>query len=197
MQPTTSLSHRAPLRAPVDPHPVHPCHAQPVDRAHFLVEWSPAGPADRYRLQIAATPDFQSQLFEHEVPHPVTSVALRSTRPTSRGTYYWRVLAGNERGWSRGDRVESLTLGAAEDFNLFPDPDAAEPLGPLAPLFKVTALQAYAEAVPGPQPAVEAFLGEKPEGVEAAQVLELNLFLLVAIGLLGAAALLVLVTFLS
>jgi hypothetical protein len=173
-----------------DPRPLGPLHEHVVDGARFTLRWEPAEGAERYRVQIARESGFADVVFEQDLPANVTALAMHRYSPEDERTYYWRVVAGYEGGWSAGARVESFINGSAEEADRFVDPDTAEPFGPVAALFRHATLEAAAEAIPGRQPRIEASLGEEhPEGVEAAQLLNVEVGLLAAMAIVIAVVL--------
>ena len=123
-----------PRHAPPDPYPLDPHHAGVVDGSHVLLRWEPAPEAETYAIEIADDPEFSDILFTLEVPAALTEFAVPVPFPGDDRTFYWRVSAGNAEGWSEGARIESFTSGTAGQVGRFPEPDEAEPFGPLASL---------------------------------------------------------------
>jgi hypothetical protein len=178
---------------PHDPKPVAPLEGAVVDGQHVLLRWTSDAMADRYRVQIADGADFRDVLFEQEVAAGATALVVRRHFPDDARLLYWRVLAGNAEGWSGGSRIESFTSGTADQAGRFVVPDVVEPFGPVAALFSTATLEAIAEVLPGHQPRIERALGdEHPEGVEAAEVLNVEVGLLVAAAFVIASLLIVL-----
>ena len=166
---------------PHDPLPIAPREGEVVDGHHVLLRWEPSESADRYCVQIAATPDFRTIDFEQEVPSGTTALVVRRHFPEDDRLYFWRVLAGSAEGWSEGDHVASFTSGTADQVGHFAIPDVDEPFGPVAALFSTATLESVAELVPGHQPRIERTLGdEHPEGVEAAEMVNIGLGLYAA-----------------
>lgn len=185
MKPTRTVPH--------DPWLLSPREGEVVDSHHVLLRWEAAEVADRYRVQIATGPDFRDVLFDQEVPAGATALVVRRHFPDDDSLYYWRVRSGNAEGWSEGDHVEAFTSGTADQVGRFVVPDVAEPFGPVAALFSTATLEALAEVLPGHQPRIERTLGdEHPEGVEAAEVLNVEVGLLVAFAFVIVALLVVL-----
>ena len=177
---------------PHDPYPLDPRHEHVVDGAHVALRWEPAEGAaavERYRVQIALDPDFYEVVFEQDVPAGATTLIVQRHFPEDDRTFYWRVLAGNDGGWSEGARIESFISGTAAQVGRFADPDEAEPFGPVAALFRATSLETLAEITPGRQPAADRALGERAEGVEGAELVTANLGLLLAAALVVAVVL--------
>lgn len=172
---------KLPHTVPHDPWPIAPREGNVVDGHHVILRWEEDATADGYRVQIAERSDFRDVIFEQDAPAGTTVLVVRRHFPDDDQLFYWRVIAGNAEGWSEGDRVESFTSGTAEQVGRFVVPDVEEPFGPVAMLFSTATLESIAELVPGHQPRIERALGdEHPEGVEAAEMLNLGLGLYAA-----------------
>lgn len=169
---------------PHDPYPIDPHHEHVVDGSHVVLRWEPTADAARYRVQIALDPDFYEVVFEQDVPAETTALVARQHFPEDDRTFYWRVLAGNDGGWSEGARIESFISGTAAQVGRFADPDEDEPFGPVAALFRTATLEALAEVQPGrPHP-------KRLEPVEAPEVLLTNALFIAVASLLLAVVLL-------
>jgi hypothetical protein len=173
------------LLPPHDPRPLDPHHAHVVDGAHLALRWARAEGAERYRVQVALDPGFYEVVFEQDVPGAQKALLVPRPFPEDDRTFYWRALAGNAHGWSEGARIESFISGSAAQVGRFADPDEAEPLGPVAALFRTATREALADVRPGhPHPA-------RAEPVETSEVLLTEwLFIVVAMLLLAAVVLL-------
>jgi hypothetical protein len=122
--------------APQDPYPVAPLNGAVVDGTRVSLQWEPSDGATSYAVDIAEDPEFQNVIFAQELPASATQVTLGRSFPTDDRTLYWRVSAANAHGWSEGERVESFTSGTSEQVGHFPDPDEAEPFGPIEALLR-------------------------------------------------------------
>lgn len=182
------------LVVPHDPHLLAPCRGEVVDGHHVLLRWERMDGAERYRVQIATESDFRDVVFEQDVPGGVEALIVRRHFPEDDRLLFWRVRTGTAEGWSEGEHIESFTSGTAEQVGHSPVPDVAEPFGPVAALFSAASLEAIAEVVPGRQPRIEAALGEEhPEGVEAAEVFNIEVGLMVAAAFVVGALLFILI----
>lgn len=171
---------------PPDPCPVAPLHAAVVDGALFTLSWEPVAESRRNRVQIASNPTFEQILFEHDVSGKAHALAVWYANPGDDETYFWRVLAENDAGWSSGGRIESLTTGTAGQVGLFAEPDSGEPFGPVVSLFSDSALQALH---PHRQLGATATTTRPGGGLERFEVSSLGLVLLVALSIIFGAAL--------
>jgi hypothetical protein len=120
--------------SPHDPHPIGPRHEAVVDGARVTFSWAPAADAEAYALEVAEDPEFHHVLLAREVPADMTTFTVDEPLPTDDRTLFWRVSAGNGKGWSEGERIESFISGTADQAGRFVDPDAREPFGPVAAL---------------------------------------------------------------
>ena len=167
-----------------DPVLLHPRHSHVADGAHLSLQWEPVPNARRYKVEVASDELFDEILFEQDLPSWATTLVVWRPLPEDGRTLYWRARAGDDEGWSVGGHVESFISGRAEDVGQFVYPDEAEPLGPIAALFKTTSLEALAEALPGDQPRINRTLGEDhPEGVEGAEVFTVYVGLTIAVAI--------------
>lgn len=148
-----------------------------------VLRWAPVDGATRYRVQIAPTPGFHEAVFEYDVDGGVVALVVPSSVPVGGPVLYWRALASSARGWAREAPVQRLPAGPAETPHRLLSPADAEPFGPAVALLSTASLEAVAEVLPGHQTAIEGALGEDhPEGVEAAEIVTIELGLLIAAG---------------
>jgi hypothetical protein len=173
-------------RAPADPRPLAPLHAAIVDGAHFTLAWEPVEDARRYRVQIARTPSFDTTVFERDVAGDAVALALWYAHPGDDESFFWRVLAEDEVGWSPGERIESLITGTAGEVGLFADPDGSEPFGPVASLFSAAAMQTYGS---GRQRGTDAPAGGIRSSLERFELFSLGVLVAVAAAIIVAAVL--------
>ena len=120
--------------APHDPYPVAPQHEAVVDGKHVTLRWEPAEGADLYAVEVAEDQQFHNVIFARELPATVLTLAVDDTFAADDRTLYWRVSAGNARGWSEGERIESFISGTPEQAGRFVEPDEKEPFGPVVAL---------------------------------------------------------------
>lgn len=99
---------------PAPPELVAPTNATVVDGGEATFAWEPSGDADRYRLQIARTAQFDDVVLDEEVGSE-TAVTVGNQLSTDGETFFWRVLAGSEEGWGEPSSVESFIGGTAEE----------------------------------------------------------------------------------
>jgi hypothetical protein len=133
------MSEQSNLTVPLSPVLLSPREALVVDGASVTFEWEPVEGAEAYLLQVVADPSFEEIVYE-EHAGAATSVTVKDTFETDGRTYYWRVLAKNEAGWSHGENVESFVSATADvAARHIVAPDLIEPGGPLAQLVKADA----------------------------------------------------------
>ena len=157
-----------------------PREAAVVDGASVTFRWEPVQDALRYQLQIARDAAFQELVLERVVEGEASTV-VEGEFETDGELFYWRVLAGNDEGWSSGDHVESFVSGTAEmAATHVARPD--ERMGPYPELIRSASVEAAAE-VTGEEKYFEeeAALGVEHEGVEAGQILGIALAIAAAI----------------
>lgn len=94
------------LRAPTDATVVN------GQRATFV--WDAVDDADRYRLQIAETAQFDELIVDEEVGNE-TAVTVGNQLPTDGDTVFWRVVPGTQSEWGAPSAVESFTAGTEEE----------------------------------------------------------------------------------
>lgn len=86
------------------------------DEAEF--EWSRPNLANRFRMELAFDADFEEIAFEDEFGN-FTGVSLRGL-PDDGSEFWWRIQAGNFRGWSNWSEEWSFFSGEGPDDQ--PDP---------------------------------------------------------------------------
>lgn len=97
-----------PNQAPFAPGLTSPANAAAIEGSAVTLNWNAAAFAAQYRVQVAATPNFASLIYNVTLGN-VTSYRLPYLRP---GTYSWRVLAVNSTG-STPSETRSFTLNSA------------------------------------------------------------------------------------
>lgn len=94
------------------PHPTHPVAGRSVPSGPTEFRWTTIPGANTYRLQLAATDEFETRYYDKTVDGPVT-LGLSEVLPTATGTIAWRVRAeAPSAPWSE---TAHLTVGAQED----------------------------------------------------------------------------------
>lgn len=177
---------------PPSPQPVAPHGAAIVDGRAVTFEWEPVEEASAYRLEVASDTAFESVVFDEEFPADQTAVTVADFFPTDDQTFFWRVLAKNDEGWSRGERIESFVSstreGAAQGIRT---PDEEEALGPPGGLAQ-SATESVADEVTGreeEQPQEDRLQQERErgvayEGVPSAQILGISIAILFAVAII-------------
>jgi len=159
-----------------DPALVSPTEASVVDAGNVVLSWAAVEGASEYFLEIARDPQFEDLVLNENLGN-VTEVAFENRFEPDGVTYFWRVQAGNDTGWSYGDHVESFVASSSADADEhLSRPD--ERLGPVSQLMYSASVEAAAEATRS-----EAYyeseheMGVEHEGVEAGQILGIALAL--------------------
>lgn len=157
-----------------------PREAALVHGRRVVFAWDAVEGATRYQIEVARDASFEDLVLERVVEGPAATSTEGSFDPDGM-TYYWRVLSGNEAGWSNGDHVESFVSGTEEDAKAhISRPD--ERLGPYPALIRSVSVEAAAEVTGGDELfEEEARMGVAHEGVEAGQILGIALAIAVAI----------------
>ncbi len=157
-----------------------------VNGRDVTFEWEPVEGASAYFIEVATDTTFDDPVVEQNTGDK-TALALTDAFGTEGQTYYWRVLAKDERGWSHGDRVESFVAATAdkaeeaEYASARPDDDA-EGSGPYAALVGSALREAAAEATGSDELLEEEReAGVAHEGVEAGQILGIAAAILLAV----------------
>lgn len=169
---------------PASPALIAPREATVVDGHDVTFEWQPVEAADTYRLQVAEDTSFNTVVFEQAVD--ATEFTVADTFPTDEQTFFWRVLAKNEAGWSRGERVESFLSASPEDVDKhLAQPDTEEEMGPVTELVKAASRQAVAEVSDSDADRLEQEkeMGVAYEGIPAGQIISIAVTLLLTIAI--------------
>jgi len=111
--------------APTVPSLVAPQGASTVYGREVTFVWESVEAADSYRLQVAPTARFDDLVLDEDVGAE-TAVTVGNTFPTDGDTFFWRVRAVNDQGWSEGGPVESFVAATAEDAEQEPVPGEGE-----------------------------------------------------------------------
>lgn len=100
--------------APAPPDLVAPADAVVAHGRNVTFAWEVSSGADRYRLQIAETARFDDLVVDANVGNE-TAVTVGNQLPTDGETFFWRVRAGSEEGWSAPSSVESFIASTEEE----------------------------------------------------------------------------------
>lgn len=174
---------------PASPQPVRPREAKIVNGHDVTFQWKSVEGATAYRLEVAQDTTFDTIVFEKEVSAGSTALTVTDFFPVDEQTYFWRVLARGDGGWSRGERIESFVSGtpeeAAQDLRT---PDEAEDYGPLTKLVRsatqmVSDQLTTGESGPG-RLEREREQGVAYEGVPSGQILAIAVSILFAVGII-------------
>lgn len=116
--------------SPAPPELVAPTDAITINGQTATFAWEPSREADRYRIQIAETADFETIIVNEDVGNE-TAVTVGNQLPTDGQTLFWRVTAGASAGWSEPSAVESFTAATAEEAeqDLLAEPEAGPVTG--------------------------------------------------------------------
>lgn len=161
---------------PGAPELVAPRNSEIISGESVRFEWEPVEDAFEYQIEVASDSSFETVVFEENVGDR-TEVEAPDALPADGQTYYWRVLARDDTGWSSGDRVESFVSGTPEDVEeVTRHPEGRErpeeDLGPPSELVKSAGVEAAAEATGDEELfAKEREMGVAHEGVEAGQII--------------------------
>jgi len=169
------------------PRPVAPREATIVDGREVTFEWRPVEGAKAYRLQVARDTAFNTVVFEQDVPADTTALTVADFFPMDEQTYFWRILAKNEKGWSRGDRVESFVSGTPEDVQQhIRTPDQDESYGPVTELVRSASRMVSEQLAEedGDRLEKEREIGVAYEGVPSGQILAIAVSILFAVGII-------------
>ena len=170
-------------RVPPSPALVSPREAAVVDGSEVTFEWRPVESADEYRLQVAPDTTFETLVVDEAVDE-AAKMTVADVFPTDEQTFFWRVLAGNEAGWSHGERVESFVSATAEEAEkAVAVPDEEEDLGPVTELVRSVSSTVSTKMTEAP----DRFEQEKQqgvayEGVPSGQILAISMTMIMAIG---------------
>lgn len=155
-----------------------------ADRLRFV--WDPVEGATAYYLEIASDNQFENLVFEKNVGD-ATNVAIDAEFPADDHTYYWRVFAGNEHGWSHGEYIESFIAATGDEVRAgLNSPDIDEEFGPVVRMFKGAAAEVAADITDDDSRLLEEQqeMGVAPEGIEAKQIMGFVLAVLVAVAII-------------
>lgn len=159
-----------------------PLESDVVDGAEVVFVWEPVEGALEYQLEVAADTSFDEIVLERMLGPDVSSQTVQEAFPTDGQTFFWRVLARNENGWSSGDHVESFVSVSAAEATDVPVPDRREERGPVSELVKAASVEAAAETT---RKALfyeeEHGLGVEHDRIEAGQIVGLAGAVIVAI----------------
>lgn len=169
-------------RVPDGPSLLTPRREQVVygDRVRF--EWEPVEGAEEYVLQVASDQTFDEVVYEQNTGLE-TAATVEHVFETDERTYFWRVEAHNEAGWSHGENIESFLSGTAEDAETHAvHPEQAEEYGPVGAMSRAAAVEVAAD-VTGDEELMrrEKEMGVAHEGVEAKQILAIVLVVILCI----------------
>ncbi|MFW5955440.1 MAG: hypothetical protein ACOCSK_01725 [Rhodothermales bacterium] len=144
--------------------------------------WEKAEGATAYFLEVATDTSFENVIFEKNVGD-ASNVVVEGAFPDDEATYFWRVFAGNEHGWSHGENIEAFICGSEEQLKAeYVQPDLDEAYGPAARLFKGAAVEAAADVTDDEDLLrLEEEMGVANEGIEAKQIIGLILAVIVAL----------------
>ncbi|HET6568677.1 MAG TPA: hypothetical protein VFG50_11985 [Rhodothermales bacterium] len=180
--------HKHILQPPTDPVPISPANEVILSGDAVTFRWEAVKDVLEYRFQIAEETDFAECLLDEAVPAQDTSATISGRFPTDDETFFWRVLARTEAGWSRGERVESFVSGTPEQAALhMARPDDDRRLGPFVEMVRSGGHEIQAELTGSPEAyAKEAAEGVQHEGVETGQIMALiAVVLIIIIGMIG------------
>lgn len=153
-----------------------------VDSRQLRLVWQSVDTATAYFVEVATDTDFATVIFEQNVGD-VNNILLEQVLPQDGQTYYWRVFAWNENGWSEGENISSFICATEEELSgQFVSPDVDEEYGPAARLFRGAAVEVAADL--SDSDAIlrsEMELGVAHEGVEAKQIMGLVVAVVVAL----------------
>lgn len=153
-----------------------------VDARGLRLVWEKVDEATAYYVEVSADPEFNAIVFEKNVGD-VNNIALEEVLPGDDSTFYWRVFAGNEHGWSHGENIESFISAEGEHLKeQYASPDIDEEFGPAARLFRGAAVEMAADVSDSEAvQRAEAELGVAHEGVEAKQIMGFVLAVAIAL----------------
>jgi hypothetical protein len=115
---------------PAPPDLVAPRNATAIYGQKATFAWNPSREADRYRIQIAKTAQFDDPVVDEEVGNE-TAVTVGNQLPTDGEPFFWRVIAGSYAGWGEPSAVESFTATteAAAEQDLLAEAEAGPVTG--------------------------------------------------------------------
>lgn len=169
------------------PRPVAPREAAIVNGREVTFQWRPVDGAELYRLQVARDTAFNTVVFEEDVEGDKTALTVADFFPVDEQTYFWRVLARNEGGWSRGERIESFVSGTPEDADQqLRTPDQDESYGPVTELVRSASRMVSEQLAEEEEDRFEKEreMGVAYEGVPSGQILAIAVSILFAVGII-------------
>jgi hypothetical protein len=172
--------------APPSPTLSAPRDAAVVNGDEVTFVWRPVDTADAYYVQVANDAKFTDVVFEQEVGDK-TALTVAGLFPTNERTFFWRVLAGNEAGWSRGERVQSFVSATPDEVaEQFVAPDSKEQLGPVTELVRSTSSEVSARITSSEDRfEKERDMGVAYEGIPVGQILAISGSILVVIAVIS------------
>jgi hypothetical protein len=120
MPPPTSPPQDVPTASMPMPNPTHPVAGRSVTDDAPTFDWTPVPDADTYRLQLAASDDFETMYHDASVDGP-SSLPLADVLPADAATVAWRVRAetGAETPWSEPAHFDASGSEAGGDTGEF------------------------------------------------------------------------------
>lgn len=165
--------------APSPPDLVAPADAVVVHGRKVTFAWEASADADRYRLQVAETSRFEDPVVDAEVGNE-TAVTVGNQLPTDGETFFWRVRAGSDAGWSAPSAVESFIASTEEEAEQ--DLLAATDAGPVTGLARASTREVHGRVVTiDDRIEQEQDRGVAYEGVAAGQIMGIAVSILVVI----------------
>ena len=153
-----------------------------IDSRQLRLVWQKVDTAKAYFVEVASDTHFESVVFEQNVGE-ANNIQLEQVLPPDGQTYYWRVFAWNDNGWSEGENISSFISATEEEAASQPaSPDADEEFGPAARLFRGAAVEVAADLSDSEAMLrSEIELGVAHEGVEAKQIMGLVIAVIAAL----------------
>ncbi len=172
-------------KRPADPTPLAPRREAVVDASAPTLEWEGVQGALEYHVEVAEDTAFEQIVFDDKV-EDATSLHVGQAFPVDEATYYWRVFARNEAGWSEGEHIESFISGSeARAATGLHDPDDDESLGPMTELVKASNIEMAADVTQSEKYfRKEREMGVAHEGVEAKQILSMVVATVITVAVL-------------
>lgn len=175
------------VQAPGSPTLVSPREAAVVGGEEVTFVWRPVDTADEYYIEVASDAKFSNRVLEENVGDK-TAVTVGDIFDTDERTYFWRVLAKNEAGWSPGEHVESFVSTTQEeaDRHAAIAPNTTENLGPATELVRAASADVVAEL--GADDREQRFEREKEigvadEGIPSGQIMAIAVSIMVSVAI--------------
>jgi hypothetical protein len=169
------------------PHLLSPRSETVVEARDVTLKWESAEGATTYRVQVATDSTFEDLVVDEEVGD-TTELRLTDAFQSDGDTFFWRVLSGNEAGWSRGNVVESFIASSASQAASAPQTvEEDEKFGPPGALFR-SAAETVAAEVTGDTEAYEEEGAEESvefDYIESGQILAIAAVVLVAVAMIA------------